>query len=129
MIGIIFEKIPSFIYLLGESFDKTNSQFETIIKHLDASFPDVSEVKIEVTYEEVIDWFINQPRHPKSRRGAVLRRSFSDNKIAIIQLFLDEFNEVIEDFEGKIHGRKLICSSIDDELAETFDHNNLIVIH
>lgn len=129
MLEILIDAIPQIKGMLSENFDKTSTQMDTLVSHLEKSFIKEPEIIAEVTYEELIDWFVKQPRHSQLSKGAILRTYHSDRKMAIIQFFLDESDRVIQKFEGKPYGRKLICLSIDDELAETFEHNNLIIVN
>lgn len=115
--------------LFLNNFENTESQVDAIVEHIEASFSKVPYIIPEVTYEELIDWFSEQPRHPDLERGAIFRRYCGNNKIAIIQVFLDASNNVIKKFEGKPYARKLVCSSIDEELAETFEQNNVIIVN
>ncbi|NEP59611.1 MAG: hypothetical protein F6K31_21800 [Symploca sp. SIO2G7] len=129
MLEILIDAIPQIGEILSENFDKTSAQMDTLVGHLEKTFIKESEIIAEVTYEELIDWFVKQPRHSQLSKGAILRTYHSDSKMAIIQFFLDESDKVIQKFKGKPYGRKLICLSIDDELAETFENNNLIIVH
>lgn len=128
MLDIFTHAIPKIGRLFSESFEAAEADTLPIFQHFESLLPQEPEILSEVTYEDLIDWFIKQPKHPDLNKGAILRTYHSDNKIAIIQLFLDESNNVIGKFEESSYGRKIVCLSIDDELAETFDRNNLIIV-
>lgn len=126
MIEHLLSGFSSILNTVDQSIQSTDACLETVFSRLDKSF-EKQKVISEVTYEDIVKWFVNQPRHEGFVRAAVSRSYYGKNRIAIVQVFLDESNQVIDRFEGKQYGRKLICESIDEELSDAFGQRNVIV--
>lgn len=93
------------------------------ISNTQETIKDSCSVK-ELKYEEVIEYFIQEKsKSPELIKGAVLLGPEG----LITQVFLDTNNEIVCDSNGKPYGRKIRAISIDDELKDFFDGQELII--
>ncbi|NES05686.1 MAG: hypothetical protein F6K22_24465 [Okeania sp. SIO2F4] len=89
--------------------------------------PTQKQIQEEATFDEVIKWFPEHSDHPDIDKGVVFRKPDSQGEV-IIQVFLDKSDRVVRDAHGQVLGRKFVVKKIDDELLETFDNNNVIIV-
>jgi hypothetical protein len=82
-----------------------------------------------LTYDDVFAWFVSaRPAGETARRGAVLRSIRGSRRIEIVQIFLDAHNEPLRTPRGDVVGRRLVVTELDEELAETFGNDDLVIV-
>jgi hypothetical protein len=81
-----------------------------------------------LTYPELIEYLVsNRPAEARVRRGAILRQS-SRSGYLIRLMFLDQQDQVVCDPAGEPYGRTIEALDLDEELLETFGHQDLILV-
>lgn len=108
-----------------EPFEKgLNDLFSSIEKVL----PQEPEVISQAKYDELIQWFVDQPKPPEFQSAVIARKYGKDKKIVILQLFLDQNKKIITKYQNIQYGRKLISVSLDSDLKEAFGTKNVIIV-
>jgi len=124
------DSLEQFLSNVTNPLKQTKENMENVFSTFDKMLPEKPEITSEAKYEDIIAWFLSQPRHPDVKCGAIAKRVFGkDNKIAIIQVFLNGEKQVIQKLEGHQYGRKIITQSLDKELREAFGANNVIIVN
>jgi hypothetical protein len=111
------------------SFGEAEDNIKNIFSIYDQLGPSENKVYDVISYEDVITWFLSQPKHPCVKFGAIGRKSFDKKSIAIIQVFLDDRYNLIPRHQCQVYGRKVLTNSLDIELCEEFGSRNVILVH
>lgn len=86
------------------------------------------EVVPVMTYDEAIKYFISdRPNDPRIKKGALLRKRHPQG-YHLVQVFLDKNNELVCDSGDRPYGRQLVVRELDEELRDTFDDKDLIIV-
>ena len=120
----LVKKITSSISEQSKGF---NEQLKKGFEEFSAILPSEPEICKKVGYDELIEWFTFQPKHPDVVYG-VIARAYGRKKIFIIQVFLDKNKRIIKKYQGQQYGRKIVAESLDAELVEAFGSHNVIIV-
>ncbi|QMW05439.1 hypothetical protein [Spirosoma foliorum] len=85
--------------------------------------PDVLD---KLSYESVIEFFVENQPEDLVVKGALLRQPHEQGWIAI-QVFLNNNNQLVHKVNNTLYGRKLIVHDIDLELKNLFGQNDIII--
>lgn len=87
-----------------------------------------AEIVPVMTYEEAMQYFVtNRPSDPRVKKGGILREPHPEGQF-LAQLFLDGNNQIVYRRDGKPYGRYLVAKKLDEELEDTFDNKDLIIV-
>ncbi len=91
-------------------------------------FLQMAEIIPVMTYEEAMQYFVtNRPSDPRVKKGGILRQPHPEGQF-LAQLFLDGNNQIVYRHDGKPYGRYLVAKKLDEELEDTFDNKDLIIV-
>ncbi|WP_318557290.1 hypothetical protein [Geobacter anodireducens] len=80
-----------------------------------------------LSYGEAVKYFVtDRPADERIAKGALLNRKVADGFL-VVWLFLDGADKPLADAQGKIYGRKFLVKALDEELAECFSNNEILV--
>lgn len=82
----------------------------------------------EMTYEDVVDYYIDEYPHVFGVKCGVCLRSRRKDHWTFIQVFLFEDDNLVSRYDSRIHGRLFEVDTFDEELDEAFgDHDVLFL--
>ncbi|MEH1936694.1 MAG: hypothetical protein V7L14_23920 [Nostoc sp.] len=88
----------------------------------------VREVVSVMTYENAVKYFVTErPSDPEVKRGAILKQHHQQGYY-LAQVFLDSYNNVLCQTNGKPYGRQLVARELDEELRDIFGNKDLIIV-
>ena len=117
---------------LGKQFkglyDNCINEFGNTLQELLHYLPLEPDIFPEMTYEEAIRYFVAQrPLDPKVAKGVMLKNRHLKGDL-FIQAFLDNDNHLVCQTDGTPHGRQVIVEQFDNELAETFGNQDMVIV-
>lgn len=88
-----------------------------------------TQIEVPVmTYESAIKYFVrNRPSDHKVKKGAIFRQRYRNFQI-IDLLFLDQNNHPVYKSDGNHYGSRFLVNTIDDELQNAFDDQDIIIV-
>ncbi|MEH2257213.1 hypothetical protein [Nostoc sp.] len=102
------------------NLDNLNKWLQDLLK--------VREVVSVMTYENAVKYFvIERPSDLKVERGAILKQHHQQGYY-LAQVFLDTYNNVLCQTNGKPYGRQLVARELDEELRDIFGDKDLIIV-
>jgi hypothetical protein len=117
----VSETIGMAINVLGETIDKVIAGFKNI---------KIPVIERQLSYEEAMRYFIEHKKDaPNIAKGVILRQPPQDGRLVIIQCFLDNNNELVENLAGEPIGIKMKVTGLDAELLNTFKDKDIIIVN
>lgn len=112
-----------------QDFSKNSvDDFKKLIKGLLQKLPLEPETFPFMSYKDAISYFVeNQPSDPKIAKGAMLKYHHLKGHL-FIQVFLDNENNLVCQPDDAPYGRQVLVEKFDDELAETFADQDLVIV-
>ncbi|MDZ7955392.1 hypothetical protein [Nostoc sp. DedQUE09] len=110
------------------SYKSSSNEFRTSIRGLLQKIPLEPEIVPIMRYEKAISYFVvNRPPDPKIVKGAMLKYYHLKGNM-FIQVFLDSDNQLVCQPDDTPYGRQVLVEKFDDELAETFGDQDLVIV-
>ncbi|MEH2025806.1 hypothetical protein [Nostoc sp.] len=116
------KKVDDFHESLIFNLDNLNKWLQDLFK--------VREVVSVMTYENAFKYFVTErPSDPEAevKRGAILKQHHQQGYY-LAQVFLDSYNNVLCQANGKPYGRQLVARELDEELRDIFGDKDLIIV-
>ncbi len=112
---------------VDDSHESTIFNLDNVNKWLKDLFK-VREVISVMTYENAVKYFVTErPSDLKVKRGAILKQHHQQGYY-LAQVFLDSYNNVLCQTNGKPYGRQLVVRELDEELRDVFGDKDLIIV-
>ncbi|MEM8721851.1 MAG: hypothetical protein AAGE84_21565 [Cyanobacteria bacterium P01_G01_bin.39] len=109
-------------------YDSVADECAKLLDQIADYIPIEKEIFQEMSYEDAIGYFVNErPRSNQVAKGAMLRDEHPRGYL-FIQIFLDRNNNLVCDKDEVPFGRQVIVEYFDDELAETFGNQDMVIV-
>ncbi|KPQ39236.1 MAG: hypothetical protein HLUCCO16_08900 [Phormidium sp. OSCR] len=83
----------------------------------------IPEIQTIITFEQVVSYFkSDKPQNSAIRTGVTIRQSHAEGQL-LIQIFLDQYNQIMCRPDGSPYGRQLVARNLDRKLSNAFGSN------